>query len=323
MASAYSVGIAIDGTSPANLIADQARSAENGGAETLWIATHLFLRDPVSLAAAALAATRTLRVALMAVSPYAIHPVHAAMTAATLDELWPGRVTLSLGAGAPEDFAAAGIKRGRPLETLRQSISLCRSLLAGETPDGSLGVFPAAGRRLARPSARVPIILAASGPKMLALAGRAADGVIVSGATSVPFVRHCLQIATQERNSTPFLRAGIVYVSVGDDMSRAADVLRRPLGFILRGEHHAMNLRMGGASVAQDALRHAYADQDWSSVDRLIDDDTVSAHAACGTPDQVRNRLNDYSRAGLTHIILGGLIEPDQIARTLDATVRV
>ena len=120
------IGISIDGFTPASAIADQARAAENGGVETLWIATHLYLRDPVTLAATALAATTRIKIALMAMSPYSIHPIYAAMAATTLAELHPGRIILSLGVGAPGDLAAAGIETPRPLQTLEETIDICR-----------------------------------------------------------------------------------------------------------------------------------------------------------------------------------------------------
>ena len=79
------LGIAMDGRAPIATIAAQAQAAEEGGASTLWIACHLFLRDPVTTAALALAATRRIRIALMAMSPYSTHPVYIAMAAASLD----------------------------------------------------------------------------------------------------------------------------------------------------------------------------------------------------------------------------------------------
>ena len=51
-------GISMDGRAPITDIPAQARAAEHGGASTLWIACHLYLRDPVTMAALALAATR-------------------------------------------------------------------------------------------------------------------------------------------------------------------------------------------------------------------------------------------------------------------------
>src|SRR6185295_16528886 len=100
------LGLALDGRAPLGDIAAQAQAAEAGGASTLWIACHLFLRDPVTTASLALAATKKIKVALMAMSPYSTHPVYIAMAAASLDELHPGRIILCLGAGAPADLKA-------------------------------------------------------------------------------------------------------------------------------------------------------------------------------------------------------------------------
>jgi alkanesulfonate monooxygenase SsuD/methylene tetrahydromethanopterin reductase-like flavin-dependent oxidoreductase (luciferase family) len=45
-----------------------------GGASTLWIACHLYLRDPFTMAALPLGATRRIKVALMAMSPASMPP---------------------------------------------------------------------------------------------------------------------------------------------------------------------------------------------------------------------------------------------------------
>src|SRR5262245_25267218 len=128
-------GIAMDGRAPISEIPAQARVAEQGGAATLWIACHLFLRDPITMAALALGATKRVKVALMAMSPYSVHPVLIAMAAAALDEMYPGRVILCLGVGAPADLLAAGIEAPRPLKTIAEAVTICRSLLAGEMAD--------------------------------------------------------------------------------------------------------------------------------------------------------------------------------------------
>src|SRR4029077_3490610 len=113
----------------------QAQAAEEGGASTLWIACHLYLRDPVTTAALALGATTRIKIALMAMSPYSVHPVFIAMAAASLDEMYPGRVILCLGVGAPADLEAAGIESPRPLATIGEAVRICRSLFAGEMVD--------------------------------------------------------------------------------------------------------------------------------------------------------------------------------------------
>lgn len=306
------IGISIDGFTPASAIADQARAAENGGVETLWIATHLYLRDPVTLAATALAATTRIKIALMAMSPYSIHPIYAAMAATTLSELHPGRIILSLGVGAPGDLAAAGIETPRPLQFLEETIDICRGLFAGDAVTHEGEAFRLSGRRLEGAPCDIPIVLAASGPRMLRLAGARADGVIISGATSVPFVRSCL-----DRSGRDVATYGIVYAKIGKRGDPGVEQLRRTLGFILRGAHHAKNVESASLNLDQDALRTAYAAEDWETVATLVTDEVIDAHAAVGTADHVRHRLADYHKAGLDQVVLGGLTDPEEMRATL------
>ena len=301
-------GIAIDGRAPLATIAAQAHAAEAGGASTLWLACHLYLRDPVTTAALALAATGKIKVALMAMSPYATHPVYIAMAAASLDEMYPGRVILCLGVGAPADLRAAGIDSPKPLLAIGEAVTICRQLFAGEMADFEGRMFRVEGRRLANGGRAIPIVIAASRPNMLKLAGRRTDGVLISAATSPPFVQACLDQAQAGR------RSGIVYTRLGPPSA-----IRRPIGFVLRGAHHAENIRLGGARLDQQALATAYAAEDWREVDRLVSDDVVRRHAACGTSQEVRARLDEYRAKGLDEVVLGGLDDAPSIAAALKA----
>jgi 5,10-methylenetetrahydromethanopterin reductase len=307
------VGISMDGRAPIADISAQAQAAEEGGASTLWIACHLFLRDPVTTAALALGATKRIKVALMAMSPYSTHPVYIAMAAATLEEMYPGRVILCLGVGAPADLKAAGIASPRPLVTVAETVRICRTLFAGDMPDVRGEIFLVAGRRLANGPRPVPIVLAASRPNMLKLAGRETDGVLISAATSPSFVRACL---AQAEAGKPIRKACIVYTKLGP-----IDAIRRPIGFVLRGAHHAENLRLGGASLDQEALAAAYAAENWPEVDRLVSDEVVRRHAACGSPAEVRARLDEYRSVGLDEVVLGGLDDATSIAAGLKAAL--
>jgi 5,10-methylenetetrahydromethanopterin reductase len=302
------LGVSIDGRTPIADIPALARAAEAGGASTLWIACHLFLRDPIATATLALSATRHIKAALMAMSPYSVHPVYISMAAATLDEMFPGRVILSLGAGAPADLAAAGITADKPLRTIGETLARCRALFGGEA---------VGRRRLANAPRDIPIVLAASRENMLRLAGREADGVLISAATAPAFVRTCLDVAASTRKE--FRRVAIVYVRVAASEKAAMDAVRRPIGFVLRGAHHAQNIRLSGAKLDQAALARAYAAEDWDTVARLVDDDVVRRHAACGTPAQVRQKLAEYRAIGLDEIVIGGIDDADGVAAALAA----
>ncbi len=313
-------GISIDGRAPIADIAAQARAAEDSGANTFWVACHLFLRDPITTAALALGATRRIKVALMAMSPYSVHPVFIAMAAATLDEMFPGRVILCLGVGAPADLQAAGIASPKPLVALRETIALCRALFTGETVTAEGEVFRVEGRRLVNGGRTIPIVLAASRPNMLGLAGREADGVLISAGTAPAFVRACLDTVENSAGGRTFHKLCIVYTRLATAERQAMDSVRRPLGYVLRGAHHADNLRLSGAPLDQAALVAAYAAEDWAEIDHLVNDEVVRRHTACGTPAQVRAKLDEYRAVGLDEVIIGGIEDASGITAALAAT---
>ena len=239
------------------------------------------------------------------------------MAVATLEEMYPGRVILCLGAGAPADLKASGLEATRPLVTIDETVKICRALLDGEMIDFQGQVFHVAGRRLANGGRNVPIVIAASRARMLKLAGRATDGVLISAATSPAFVKACLTEAASPRAG--FRKVGIVYTKLGATERAAIDPIRRPIGFVLRGAHHAENIRLSGAALDQAALAAAYAAENWSEVDRLVSDDVVRRHAACGTPEQVKAKLEEYRAIGLDEVVLGGADDVASIVVSLAA----
>jgi 5,10-methylenetetrahydromethanopterin reductase len=285
----------------------------------MWIANHLFQRDPITLAGMALAQTKHMRVTLMAMSPLTMHPVQAAMAAATLDEFFPGRVTLCLGLGAPADLKSVGIGSERPLRIMREALALARALLGGETVQADGELFRAHGRRLATGARPVPLVLAASGPQMLELAGAAADGVLISAGTSVEFVKRSLEHVHRGAKGRPVRTHAVIYAAVDDNETRANDRLRRNLAIVLRGSHHAPNLQQGGSTLDQAALNEAVLAEDWPRAEALITDDIVRRHAASGRLEQVRARFAAYQTAGLDEIVVSGARDGAQITQIMQA----
>jgi len=313
------VGVAFDGRNTIPEARAQALAAEAAGASSLWVSSHLFLRDPFASAAAILQATQKVRVALLAVSPQMMHPVHIAMAAATLDEIAPGRVAMCIGTGAPGDLADAGVEARRPLATLAETVAVLRALLSGEQARYEGEIFRLRGRRMVRGAKDVPVFIAASRPKSLELAGRIADGVVLSNSASVEFVRWSLDHFDRGAQGRKVTRAGLVYALATAEPADALNRFRRQLGITLRAEHHAMNLQLAGSSLDQRGLRDAMEREDWVTFERLVTDDTVRRHTACGTAAEVRARLEAYRGAGLDEVVLGGLYGAEETQRTADA----
>jgi 5,10-methylenetetrahydromethanopterin reductase len=313
------LSLSYEGSQPPAVIADLAQSADSAGADTFWAASHLFQRDPIVTSTMALSQTKTLRVGLMAMSPYVMHPVHIAMAAAALDEWFPGRVTLCFGTGSPRDLVAVGVVAAKPLRVISETIALTRALFAGEMVNFAGQTYQVENRRLTSGRREIPIVVAASGPKMLELAGAEADGVLISAAASPQFIAWALAhvAAGEAKSGRRIHKAALVYGRVSDDGHSARQPLRRNLAFVLRGAHHAHNLALAGTQLDQAALTEAYAAEDWTTVDRLVDDDVLDNHTASGTPAQVRAALAAYEAVGLDEIVLAGLANGPDLRRVL------
>jgi 5,10-methylenetetrahydromethanopterin reductase len=314
------ISIACDGRDPVSGFREKVAAGESGGAAANWIANHLFQRDPITLAAISLGQTKRMRVTLMAVSPFTVHPVQAAMAAATLDEFFPGRVTLCLGVGAPIDLQSIGIGAEKSLRVMREALELVRTLLAGETVVRNGEFFHSCGRRLGTGARSIPLVLAASGPRMLELAGADADGVLLSAGASVEFIRGSIERVRSGAKGRPVRVNAVVYAAVDREEKLAHDRLRRILAILLRGTHHSANLQLGGSILDQSALNEAVRVEDWTRAEALITDEIVIHHAASGRPEQMRERLAAYRAAGVDEIVLSGARNGAQVAEIMKAT---
>jgi probable F420-dependent oxidoreductase len=148
---------------------DAARRAESLGYTTFLIPDTLRTPAPLPALAAAAAVTSTLRIGTWVLCDSLRNPRTLAWEVASLDQLSGGRFELGLGAGRPDaaqDARRLDIAYGSPgerIDRLAASVTLLRRLL-----DGGEHGFPAAG-------SRVPIMIAASGPRLLAYAAAHAD----------------------------------------------------------------------------------------------------------------------------------------------------
>jgi 5,10-methylenetetrahydromethanopterin reductase len=315
----FRLSISSDGSDAPDALRAMTTVADQASAKNIWIATHLFHREPVASAMAVLSQTQNLGVALMAMSPYVVHPIYATMAAATIDEFFPGRIQLCFGVGAPRDLEAVGLQAEQPLRTLRESIEISRSLLAGDAVRYDGQRFKIAGRRLLAGVRPVPLWLAASGPQMLELAGEVADGVVISAGTAPAFIRWCLDHVRrgEEKARREIAKAGLVFCSVDANAETAHNRLRRKLAYLLRGQHHARNLQLAGTQLDQIALAEAFAQERWQEVEALITDDVLANHTASGTPEQAQDAFVAFQAAGLDEIIVYGVEDRAQLSAAL------
>ncbi|MEC7809983.1 MAG: LLM class flavin-dependent oxidoreductase [Actinomycetota bacterium] len=163
-----------------DLIRDLAVRSEELGFERCWVYDEgLATRDVYVTMTAILEATENLVVGPGITNSYTRHPGQTAAAIASLDEMSNGRAFLGIGAGGSLTLDPLGIERLKPLETVRQTISACRKLFAGERVDLEAPGFSFKSAYLDYGRSDIEIWLAGRGPKMLDLGGSEADGVML------------------------------------------------------------------------------------------------------------------------------------------------
>ena len=155
------------------VLVDYARAADEVGLLDISVG-ELRSTEVFGLTAAIAAATTNLAIETSVVAAVTRSPTLIAMGAATVAQLSGGRFRLGLGAGSPMVAGWHGSDFTRPLRTVERTLDLVRTALAGErVPE--LGNFRLAPEVVID----VPITLAAMNERMLQLAGRKADGVVL------------------------------------------------------------------------------------------------------------------------------------------------
>ncbi len=304
------LGIMFDGFDHAADMVETVRRAEDVGADSVWIAEHMGFREAVACSAAFAATTSRIRLIPTAISPYMWHPMPTAMSLATLAELAPGRIGVAVAVGNLLNLKESGHEPVKPVRAIGEFVEDLRALWAGETVKRMALNYTLDGARMAfAPPEPIPIFVASSGPRVLDLAGRIADGVLLSAGLCLPYTGRCLAWAEDGRiaaGRTPdaISRAGFVFCTVSPDPSEAKEELRRKLGFLFRNKSQAGNVADSGVDMDHAAIIAAIARRDFEAATALVPDAAIEAFGVAGTPTACRDGLEHYLGAGLDEIIL-------------------
>ncbi|MER6346638.1 LLM class flavin-dependent oxidoreductase [Streptomyces sp. NPDC001595] len=254
-----------------------ARLADESGLEELWLWEDCFLEGGISTAAAALAWTERLRVGVGLLPVPLRNVAVTAMETATLHRMFPGRAIVGVGHGVQDWMGQVGARAESPVTLLREYLLALRALLRGERVSTEGRYVKLDGVALDwPPQDPVEVLAGVTGPRSLRLSGEAADGTILTIATSADGVRRARELIDEGRESAK--RGGdphrvVVYLltTTGPDAEAR-----------LRAELRAEGLaEVPGLGVAGDAAAVAEA------VRRLADAgaDTVVLQPTADEPD--------------------------------------
>ena len=259
--------------------------------------------EPWTLLGALAGHTRALRLGVLVAGVTYRHPSMLAKQAGSLDAISGGRAELGIGAAwSREDHVAYGIafpELRERLARLEEAVELIEGLWTHErfSFDGryyQLVEAPFAPRPV---QARAPILLAGASPRVLRLAAhRARQWVSVStprfAARCVDAIEaHCAAIGRDPGEIEFAQSSGLLLSDSPAEVARALAARSRP------GASAASAggpVAIGGADTAQ--RRNAAPDES--------PEDRARASLLAGNPEQLREQIQRYVDAGITHFIL-------------------
>lgn len=156
-----------------------ARRADALGYESLWV-THGVNRDALLTLSAYAHAAPHAALGTGVIPIYPRHPVLLAQEALTLADTSGGRLRLGIGVShRPAMEAALGLDMGRPLDVIREYVTVLRGALTGKVEHEGPRYRVRWQSGLPKLPPPPPVLLAGLAPRMLELTGEIADGVVL------------------------------------------------------------------------------------------------------------------------------------------------
>jgi 5,10-methylenetetrahydromethanopterin reductase len=294
-----------------------AQYAEERGFEAVWQAESRLVRDAIVPMSAYAAVTDTIKVGSGVINNWTRNIGLLAATYLTLDDLAPDRIICGIGAWWDPLARNVGINRRKPLTAMRETVEVLRRLLNMErvTFEGEfhqvhgIELDVVHGRREPR---NVQIMIGATGPKMLALTGEIADGVVLNYCVPPSYNDMAMeQLEKGARRAGRSLddldRPQLVVCSVHEDRDEAIRGAKMLLTQYLAQQPHIAK----ASGVEQEIVEKIQSILGWPATKEQIEqamvyvpDELVLRITATGTPAEVRDQVQAYVDRGATCPIL-------------------
>ena len=300
------------------------REAEAVGFDSVW-AAEAYGSDAATVLAWLAGQTSKIKLGSAIFQMPARSPAMTAMTAATLDVISEGRMRLGIGSSGPQVAEGwHGQRFGGQLARTREYVAILRKALARERLefDGDTYTLPlpdgpgkALKLMITPVQERIPIYLAAIGPKNTQLAGEIADGWLPTffSPEHVGQFRSLLEEGASRAGRTlddSFDIAPNVSLCIDDDVDRARDALRPFLALYVGGmgsrkqNFYNALVRRYGFEEAADEVQELYLSGKKDEAAAALPAELIDITALCGPREVIADRLATYRDAGVGTLIV-------------------
>jgi F420-dependent oxidoreductase-like protein len=296
------------------------QEAERLGYDSVWTA-EAYGSDAATILAWLAGQTSKIRLGAGILQMPARSAGMTAMTAATIDQLSGGRFILGLGSSGPQVSEGwHGVRFAKQLARTRDYVAVVRMALDrervvyhGETLELPLPDGPGKALKLTIDTVqeRIPIFIAAIGPKNTQLAAEISDGIIPTlfSPEHVAVIRDEVETGVARAGGGKALAdveiAPQVQVYVSDDREKARDLMRPFLALYVGGmgsrdkNFYNQLVQRYGYEAAAKQVQDLYLDGKKQEAAAAIPDALIDAISLCGPKEHVRDRLAAYREAGV------------------------
>jgi 5,10-methylenetetrahydromethanopterin reductase len=304
---------------PLEEMLESARVMDEAGMDTIWLAEAypwwrkhgMEARSSTVVSALMARETERLTIGWGIISPFTRHPVQVAMDARVVQEA-AGAGRFLLGFGTSKIFLNnIRSSTNKTLGPMRDAVTIVRGVLGGEPfeyeGDTWSASVPGLQDEAHTPREVPPVYVAATAPKMMALAAEMAEGCLTPSITTPAFVRHTRGIVGDD------LDVGCTVVaSIDEDRERGRDGAREIAGMYLANK--VQNIRGSAdtlldlAGLEQDEIRPVAEAMERGGrlaakaevTDAILD----KCKPIAGTPADCIEAIEEYRDAGCTHVML-------------------
>jgi F420-dependent oxidoreductase-like protein len=309
------------------------KEAERLGFDSIW-SSETYGNDALTPLAWWGSQTESVRLGTTIIQISARRPTATAMAAMTMDHLSGGRFMLGLGVSGPQVVEGwYGEPFAKPLARMREYVGIVRDVIARRAPvssDGPHYALPLNGdgvgvTGLGKPlktilhplRERIPTLIAAQGPKNIALAAEIGDGwlpLYYSPHHDAELYSPSLEDGFARRGGRPadFEIAPSVPFVVDDDVERAADTLRPMYALYFGGMgardmnfHQQVVIRMGYGAEAK-RIQDLYLDGKKDEAAAAVPTQLIEKLALIGPPDKIRHDLDAWRASPVTTMLVAG-----------------
>jgi 5,10-methylenetetrahydromethanopterin reductase len=301
----FEFGVGLFPTEPLQKMIQLAKVSEESGFSHIWVGdSHLIWREAYVNMTAMMLNTTQVKFGTGVTNPLTRHPSVVGSAYATLEEYAPGRMIVGIGLG-DSSVETMGMKPAK-LSYFEKTVQQMRDLLDGkevQLETGKIHVLHPCKRK-------VPIYIAASGPKMLELSGRIADGIIILVGVADEYIAHAREkiaagAKAAGRNLDDISLVLWVPCAVSETASakdavkaHVARVVAHPLPYVLDPNEQKI---LEEIRKTYDYYHHM--DQQANHAE-VIPDWLVDKFAIAGTVDQCRAQIERIKKTGIQQIAI-------------------